>query len=170
MVLFQVKKSHWKIKSSWWSWGKGTPVGRRLFPHSRLQIVVICILANCSYSLRSSNGTVTSPEYPSYYDPHSNCSWLIDVVSGNATLRFDQFSFQSDIGCNKDRFEVNMLAIAVLYRLTGKGKFYASSKKSYCVRWTNWVYGNFKYENLLVILVPFYCFLSCTAVYRLRSV
>ena len=149
---------------------EGYTRGRRLFPHSRLQIVVICILANCSYSLRSSNGTVTSPEYPSYYDPHSNCSWLIDVVSGNATLRFNHFSFQSDIGCNKDRFEVNMLAIAVLYRLTGKGKFYASSKKSYCVRWTNWVYGNFKSENSLVILVPFYCFLSCTAVYRLRSV
>lgn len=79
--------------------------------------------ANCSYQLTAPRGVVTSPDYPSYYDPHSNCSWLIDVGSGNATIKFNSFMFQHDELCEQDKFEVrykwemHILAVHIIQKL-----------------------------------------------------
>ena len=58
-------------------------------------------------------GNITSPEYPSYYEPLTNCTWRLDVIRGNATLKLRTFDFRSSIfssgGCDQDRFEVSFV-------------------------------------------------------------
>ena len=62
-------------------------------------------------------GNITSPDYPSYYEPLTNCTWQLDVIRGNATLKLRTFDFRSSIfssgGCDQDRFEVSFVFITM---------------------------------------------------------
>mgnify|MGYP001793038226 CR=1 FL=1 len=54
----------------------------------------------------ASNGTITSPNYPSNYENGAECSWVINVVEGSSVqLTFETFELESSTGCRYDYIE-----------------------------------------------------------------
>ncbi|XP_072171274.1 protein SpAN-like [Diadema setosum] len=61
----------------------------------------------CVYMLTDEDGEITSPNYPSNYDNHEDCTWLIEGAPGaTVTLTFVDMDIESHSTCNYDAVEV----------------------------------------------------------------
>ncbi|KAM7390891.1 hypothetical protein PAMA_008881 [Pampus argenteus] len=64
-------------------------------------------LEGCGDILTSPSGVVTSPGHPTNYPHGANCTWYINVASGNLIqLSFESFNLEYHVNCNYDYLEV----------------------------------------------------------------
>ena len=67
------------------------------------------VTANCSYNIAQPSGYITSPNYPSAYDPYTNCSWSLDVMNNTAVIKLFSFYLNPSINCSLDYIQVRSL-------------------------------------------------------------
>ncbi|CAH2325878.1 novel hatching enzymes [Pelobates cultripes] len=60
----------------------------------------------CSTLLSGSNGTLTSPGYPSAYRDNTTCVWLIRIPSQKVYLKFESFDVQPSPSCESDYINI----------------------------------------------------------------
>jgi len=67
----------------------------------------------CGGYIDGTNGTITSPFYPSIYPPNKNCIWLIVAPPQHRiTITFNHFDVEgNNVGSNEINQSINLLSI-----------------------------------------------------------
>ncbi|XP_076437271.1 cubilin-like isoform X2 [Babylonia areolata] len=60
-------------------------------------------IATCGGRVVGQNSTLVSPNYPSNYDPNTNCTWYVSGPTGHyLTFTFNAFSLETSTNCTND--------------------------------------------------------------------
>lgn len=65
------------------------------------------LFLGCDVYKASSNGEISSPYYPNFYSPMSNCKYTIKARDGHVIkLSFNVFSLEDVLDCTKDYLKI----------------------------------------------------------------
>ena len=64
-----------------------------------LKLILLIFIASCGGELTEKSGTVTSPEWPSPYPSHQNCSWKI-TCDADVEIKIKNFEIGPDLAGN----------------------------------------------------------------------
>ena len=73
--------------------------------------------------LTSKSGTITSPNYPNEYSENTDCTWMIQVLSGPITLSVGSFDLESCSDGNRSSFDY--LNVSFYYKMISFFIFFA---------------------------------------------